>query len=197
MIAPAPLSVSGLSVDLAQGRAALRDVGFRVEPGEFVVVLGPNGAGKTTLLRALAGLAPARGQARFGGDDLMAMRARERARRLAYLPQAGEAHWPLPAREIVALGRIPFGAPGGRLSLADDAIVERAMAACDDVEMRRRVTEASGRDASGLTVGATPDQAGKLRADVQLLGEHPLIEGKAEIGGFLYDVDTGLLSRVC
>ena len=32
MIAPAPLSVSGLSVDLAQGRAALRDVGFRVEP---------------------------------------------------------------------------------------------------------------------------------------------------------------------
>jgi ABC-type cobalamin/Fe3+-siderophores transport system ATPase subunit len=83
VIAPAPLSVSGLSVDLAQGRAALRDVGFRVEPGEFVVVLGPNGAGKTTLLRALAGLAPARGQARFGGDDLMAMRARERARRLA------------------------------------------------------------------------------------------------------------------
>lgn len=72
-----------------------------------------------------------------------------------------------------------------------------AMAACDDAEMRRRVAEASGRDASALTVGATPDQEGKLRADVKLLREHPLIEGKAKIGGFLYDVDTGLLSQVC
>lgn len=72
-----------------------------------------------------------------------------------------------------------------------------AMAACDDAEMRRRVAEASGRDASGLTVGASLDQEGKLRADVKLLGGHPLIEGKAQIGGFLYDVDTGLLNRVC
>ncbi|MBK9080813.1 MAG: ABC transporter ATP-binding protein [Rhizobiales bacterium] len=134
-----------MSVDLAHGRAALRDASFRVAPGEFVVVLGPNGAGKTTLLRALAGLAPARGTARFGGDDLLAMRARERARRLAYLPQSGEAHWPLPAREIVALGRIPFGAPGGRLSAGDEAIVARAMAACDAAQFADRpITELSG-----------------------------------------------------
>ncbi|WP_415082070.1 beta-class carbonic anhydrase [Micropruina sp.] len=72
-----------------------------------------------------------------------------------------------------------------------------AMAACDDAEMRRRVAEASGRDASGLSVGATTDQEAKLRADVTLLREHPLIEGTAQIGGFLYDVDTGLLSQVC
>ena len=39
-------------------RAALRDVGFAVGPGEFVALLGPSGAGKTTLFRALAGLAP-------------------------------------------------------------------------------------------------------------------------------------------
>lgn len=72
-----------------------------------------------------------------------------------------------------------------------------AMAACDDVEMRRRVAEASGRDASGLAVGATTDQQAKLRADVRLLAEHPLIEGRARVGGFLYDVDTGLLRQVC
>ncbi len=72
-----------------------------------------------------------------------------------------------------------------------------AMAACDDAEMRRRVTEASGRDASTLSVGATTDQRGKLRADVKLLNEHPLLEGKVQVGGFLYDVDTGLLNQVC
>lgn len=72
-----------------------------------------------------------------------------------------------------------------------------AMADCDDAEMRRRVAEASGRDASGLAVGATPDQEGRLRTDVTLLSQHPLIEGRAQVGGFLYDVDTGLLTRVC
>ncbi|MBP8919818.1 MAG: carbonic anhydrase [Micropruina sp.] len=72
-----------------------------------------------------------------------------------------------------------------------------AMAACDDQEMRRRVSEASGRDAGTLSVGATPDQKDKLHSDVRLLAEHPLIEGRAAIGGFLYDVDTGLLSQVC
>ncbi len=72
-----------------------------------------------------------------------------------------------------------------------------AMAAGDDEELRRRVGEASGRDASGIEFGAGPDQAGRLRADVRLLAAHPLITGRAEVGGFHYDVDTGLLSQVC
>lgn len=35
---------------------ALRDIGFTVENGEFVVLVGPSGCGKTTLLRIIAGL---------------------------------------------------------------------------------------------------------------------------------------------
>lgn len=72
-----------------------------------------------------------------------------------------------------------------------------AMASGDDDELARRITQASGRDAGGHRFGATTDQAGRLRADVALLAEHPLIAGKASVGGFSYDVDTGLLERVC
>src|SRR5437660_782919 len=35
---------------------AVRDVTFRIDPGEVVAFLGPNGAGKTTTLKMLAGL---------------------------------------------------------------------------------------------------------------------------------------------
>lgn len=72
-----------------------------------------------------------------------------------------------------------------------------AMAAADDEEMARRVTRASGRDAGDYRFGADPDQAGRLRADVRRLTEHPLIAGRALVAGLHYDVDTGLLERVC
>ena len=39
--------------------AALEDVGFTVEPGQFVTLVGPSGCGKSTLLQILAGLAEA------------------------------------------------------------------------------------------------------------------------------------------
>jgi carbonic anhydrase len=71
------------------------------------------------------------------------------------------------------------------------------MATSDDAGMRERIASASGRDASSLSVGATTDQEGRLRADVALLAGHPLIAGRAEVGGFSYDVDTGLLTQVC
>ena len=72
-----------------------------------------------------------------------------------------------------------------------------AMASGNDDEIRQRVADASGLDAGELSVGANPDQVGQLRADVALLSEHPLIAGRAEVGGFVYDVDSGLLTQVC
>ena len=49
------------------------------------------------------------------------MKARERARKLAYLPQGHEFSWPLPAAEIVALGRYPHADPFSPVSDEDRA----------------------------------------------------------------------------
>jgi len=136
------------------GFQALFGVSLEVRSGESVAVIGPNGAGKTTLLRALAGLLPSDGAIHVGGAALASLSLRERARRFAYLPQGHIVHWPLPARDIVALGRYPHGATDpARLSAKDRDAVLRAMRATDVVEFSdRRVTELSGGERSRVAL---------------------------------------------
>src|SRR6266403_4284938 len=51
--------------------AAVRDLGFTVEPGQMVGLVGANGAGKTTTLRAITGiLRPTVGRIRIHGYDI-------------------------------------------------------------------------------------------------------------------------------
>lgn len=65
---------------------ALRDVSFRVRPGEYVIILGPTGAGKTTLLRVIAGLERASaGEIWWRGERIDNLEAEER--KIAYLSQ--------------------------------------------------------------------------------------------------------------
>jgi iron complex transport system ATP-binding protein len=147
------LTAQGVSVKLA-GRLVLNDITLSLSSGHLVALVGPNGAGKTTLLRALAGLVPSDGVIHVGGDALSSLSLRERARRFGYLPQGHVAHWPLPARDIVALGRYPHGATDpARLSPGDAEAVLRAMQATDAVEFaERRVTELSGGERSRIAL---------------------------------------------
>jgi iron complex transport system ATP-binding protein len=153
MTVSAFLTAQGLNVTLGS-RLVLNDISLSLASGHLVALVGPNGAGKTTLLRALAGLVASDGAIDVGGDALSSLSLRERARRFAYLPQGHIVHWPLSARDIVALGRYPHGATDpARLSLADSEAVQRAMQATDVVELReRRVTELSGGERSRVAL---------------------------------------------
>lgn len=137
------LTAAGLSVSIG-GASIVENAAFTVNGGELVAIVGPNGAGKTTLLRALAGLVPSSGSVSVDGAPLASLTLGERARRIAYLPQAQVFHWPLAVADIVALGRLPRGA-GADLSDADRQAVGAAMADTGIAQYAERaVTTLSG-----------------------------------------------------
>ncbi len=71
-----------------------------------------------------------------------------------------------------------------------------AMASNNEQELREKITQSAGQDASWQGFHVVSDQEGALRADVLGVRAHPLIGGRADVGGFMYDVDTGLLRQI-
>ena len=70
-----------------------------------------------------------------------------------------------------------------------------AMARFTEAELREKVGESMGVDASWQHFHVIPDQLAALEEDVQTVRSHPLIPDSVAVGGFIYDVDTGLLDQ--
>ncbi len=147
LAAPAPrIALEDVNVRLG-GREIVRGAQLALDAGRFVALIGPNGAGKTTLVKAIAGLLPATGAVRINGVPIAAMAPATRARTIAYLPQGHHLHWPLTARDVVALGRYPHG-------LADPARLEGDHARAVHAAMARTDTLAfADQDALTLSGG--------------------------------------------
>ena len=112
------------------GPVVLRGVDLSVRAGELVALLGPNGAGKTTLLRLAAGsLHPSAGGIRLFGADAARISRRERARRVAVVPQEERGTFDFTVRETVLMGRAPHLGWLGIERPEDEEAVSRALAA--------------------------------------------------------------------
>ncbi len=71
-----------------------------------------------------------------------------------------------------------------------------AMASATLEQVRERVGASAGQDVSWQHFGMIADQHAALADDVHKVESHPLIPDTVKVGGFLYDVDTGLLDHL-
>lgn len=150
------------------GHEVLHGLDLQVASGEMVGLLGPNGSGKSTLLRVLAGLlAPASGQIHLSDRPLRQLSSRERARRVALVPQSVLIPFAFPVSDVVAMGRHPhlglLGAPTPR----DFEIIHQALQETDCAHLQDRlVTELSGGELQRVIIArALAQQATLLLLD--------------------------------
>ncbi|WP_282092306.1 type I secretion system permease/ATPase [Epibacterium ulvae] len=103
------LEVTGLAVVApSEKRPQLRNVNFRVEPGQAVGVIGPSGSGKSTLARALTGAwLPAAGSVRLDGAALDQFDADVLGQHIGYLPQRVQLFEGTVAQNIARLDQKP------------------------------------------------------------------------------------------
>jgi cobalamin transport system ATP-binding protein len=131
------IELEDVSVDL-DGRRVVDAVSLAAGDGEWLTLLGANGAGKSTLLRAVAGLVPAHGAIRVGGDEIGTLRRRELARRVAVVPQSPAVPRAMTVAEYVLLGRSPFVSYAGSESRHDIEVARAALRRLDLTDFAER-----------------------------------------------------------
>ena len=132
-------------------------------------LIGANGSGKSTLIRLLAGLLPpGSGEVIFDGASLSTIHPRERAKRIAYVPQSTSNAFPFTALEVVLTGRSPYSGRFRFESSQDEQIALGALDALDAAHLAsRHITELSGGERQLVTVARALAQ----EPDVLLLDE--------------------------
>ncbi|WP_298676281.1 ABC transporter ATP-binding protein [uncultured Lentibacter sp.] len=179
-------------------------VSLTVEAGECVGLIGPNGAGKTSLMRAALGLLPAEGR-----SSLASLGAAQRARAVAWLPQARDIAWPMTVETVVALGRIPYLAQGSKLRPDDRAAVDAALAETGLSGFAQRLATqlSGGEQARVLLARALAQETPLLLVDEPTAGLDPAhqiaaMQSFARLAGRGKSVivslhDLGLAARHC
>ena len=119
------------------------NVTLALEPGDFLGLIGPNGAGKTTLMRAALGILEHK-----GSSSLAALSQSDRAKQAAWLPQIREIAWGLSVRDLVGLGRLPFGPIQKNDAHVEAAIIKMDLGAFSD----RIATQLSGGEQARVLI---------------------------------------------
>lgn len=144
-----------------QSKPVLCGASLELNQGEVGILLGKNGSGKTTLFKNILSInTPDSGRITFGGENLLKMNRRERARRIAYVPQ--HIHFgDLTVFDSVLMGRVSyFGMKAGR---EDYEAVEKILEDMQLLSFANRSAEAlSGGEKQKIAIARAIAQEPKL-----------------------------------
>ena len=144
-----------------RGNFVLNGASLELKQGEVGVLLGKNGSGKTTLFKNILGIEkPKSGKISFDGENLLKMPRRDRARRIAYVPQ--HIHFgDLTVFDSVLMGRVSyFGIKAGR---EDYEAVEKILKDMQLLEFANRSAEAlSGGEKQKIAIARAMAQEPRL-----------------------------------
>lgn len=160
--------------------AVLGGVDLELHDGEIGILLGKNGSGKTTLFKNILGINdPDGGRILFDGQDLLTMPRRDRARRIAYVPQ--HIHFgALSVFDSVLMGRVTYF--GLRAGQEDYAVVERILREMELEDFAfRNAEDLSGGEKQKIAIARAMAQEPKLlvfdepTGNLDIANEHLII----------------------
>jgi iron complex transport system ATP-binding protein len=161
------LRLDRLSVDIA-GRRIVTGIALAVGDQEFAGLVGPNGSGKSTILKAIYRVhRPAGGRILLDGTDLLSLRPRDAARRIAVVAQETTSEFDFTVREMVMIGRTPHKRSFDRDTATDRSIVDQAIerVGCEQLAQRRFNTLSGGEKQLVLIARALAQEADHLILD--------------------------------
>ena len=163
------------------GKSVLSGASLELQQGEIGILLGKNGSGKTTFFKNILGIEkPLKGKITFAGENLLKMNRRDRAKRIAYVPQ--HIHFgDLTVLDSVLMGRIShFGMKAG---VQDYIAVEKILEDMGLTEFAGRSAEAlSGGEKQKIAIARAMAQEPKLMVfdeptgNLDIANEHLIIE---------------------
>lgn len=153
------LQIQDLSLTLGT-RNILQGVNLSLDEGDIQLVIGPNGVGKSSLLKCILGLHHYSGHVALEGQPAMALSARERARKIAYVPQFLDLQFNLDVRSFLELSRFAHDPepPAQR-----NAIIEEALRQTETFHLSQSfLDELSGGERQRVLIAAALAQKPRL-----------------------------------
>lgn len=143
------------------GKNVLNSASLELGQGEIGIVLGKNGSGKTTLFKNILGIAaPESGSISFEHENLLNMPRRERARKIAYVPQDIQ-FGALTVFDSILMGRVAYF--GLKASHEDFEAVEKIVTDMGLSDYAgRNIDELSGGERQKIAIARAMAQEPKL-----------------------------------